>query len=215
MTIYAFGPFVLDVPAAELRKNGHKIPLRPKCFDLLVHLVERRGNLVTRGELLETIWADVVVSEATLSRTVASLRAALEDDPAKPQYIETVSRRGYKFVGTLQEPAAASPPVGLSLIHGAKEYALRPGAQVIGRGRDVHIPLFTPSTSRHHARIDVAGDTVTLEDLGSTHGTFVNGNKVSGSVLVQAGDEIEIGGERLILWSPSSETSPEPPPRRG
>ena len=214
MTRYAFGPFELDIAAAELRKNGEKIPLRPKCFDLLVYLIDRRGNLVTKEELFETIWADVVVGEATLSRTIASLRAALEDDPARPQYIETVSRRGYKFIGTLQEPVAATPKVGLSLIHGAKEYALRPGAQIIGRGRDVHIPLFTPSTSRHHARIDVAGETVTLEDLGSTHGTFVNGKKVSGPVDVQAGDEIEIGGERLILWSPSSETSPEPPRRR-
>ncbi len=169
---------------------------------------------MTKEELLETIWADVVVSEATLSRTVAALRAALGDDPARPLYIETVSRRGYKFVGALQETVAATPKVGLSVIHGAKEYALRPGTQVIGRGRDVHIPLFTPSTSRHHARIDVDGETVTLEDLGSTHGTFVNGKKVSGPIHVQAGDEIEIGGERLILWSPSSETSPEPPPRR-
>jgi DNA-binding winged helix-turn-helix (wHTH) protein len=206
MTKYAFGPFTVDVGAAELRKGGQKIPLRPKCFDLLVYLMQRSGKLVRKEELLEQIWGDVVVSEATVGRTVATLRAALEDDPANPQYIETVSRRGYKFLGTTDQVA---PPAGFILIHKAKEYPLHMGSQLIGRGRDVDIPLYAPAISRHHARIQVAGDGVLLEDLGSRHGTYVNGKAVSGRVRLEAGDQIEIGGERLVLWSPASETAPE------
>jgi DNA-binding winged helix-turn-helix (wHTH) protein len=207
MHAYTFGPFEVDLPAAELRKGEQKIALRPKCFDLLVYLVEHRGKLVSKEELLERIWSDVVVSEATISRTVATLRAALEDDPDSPQYIETVSRRGYKFVAAVQESGETPhPPAGLRLIHGSKEYPLRSGTQLIGRGRDVDIALYTPEISRHHARIDVAGGAVMLEDLGSRHGTYVNGKPVSGSVRLEAGDQIDIGGERLILWSPASET---------
>jgi len=210
MTAYAFGPFTVDVDAAELRKGDQRIALRPKCFDLLVYLIEHRGKVSSKEQLLEAIWSDVVVDEATISRTVAALRAALDDHPAKPQYVETVSRRGYKFIGEISGQAAP-PPAPFALIHGSKEYPLRKGSQVIGRGRDVDIPLYTPATSRHHARIDVSGDGVSLKDLSSRHGTFVNGQRVSGSIALAAGDQIEIGGERLILWSPASETSPEPP----
>jgi DNA-binding winged helix-turn-helix (wHTH) protein len=209
MTTHAFGPFTIDIDAAELRKGTEKIALRPKCFDLLVDLIEHRGKLVTKEQLMQRVWRDVVVNDATISRTVAALRAALGDDPEEPQYIETVSRRGYKFIAETGTEKLA--PAGFALIHGAKEYPLHRGSQVIGRGRDVDIPLYTPATSRRHARIEVDAERVTLVDLASRHGTLVNGKRISGSVQIAAGDQIEIGGERLILWSPASETSPEPP----
>ncbi|PYQ58284.1 MAG: hypothetical protein DMF58_15875 [Acidobacteria bacterium] len=211
MTTYLFEPFTVDVSAAELRKGDQKIALRPKCFDLLVYLIEHRGKVVSKEQLLEEIWRDVIVDEATVSRTIAALRAALEDDPAAPRYVGTVARRGYKFIGDVGDAAEPAPPEGYALIHGTKEYPLRRGSQVIGRGRDADIPLYTPATSRQHARIDLRGDEIVLTDLDSRHGTFVNGQRISGSVQITAGDQIEIGGERLILWSPSSETSPEPP----
>lgn len=209
MATYAFGPFTLDVDAAELRRGAKKIALRPKCFDVLVYLIEEQGRLVTKEQLLDRVWPDVVVDAATVSRTIAELRAALDDDPAAPQYVDTVARRGYKFIGHL---AGASPPrEGFAIIHGSKEYPLRSGSQIIGRGKDVDIPLYTPSTSRHHARIDLQAGEILLTDLESRHGTFVNGKRITGAVNLTAGDEIVIGGERLIVWSPSSETSPEPP----
>ena len=209
MTAHTFGPFTVDIDAADLRKGSEKIALRPKCFDLLVDLIEHRGKVVTKEQLMERVWRDVVVNDATISRTVAAVRAALGDDPEKPQYIETVSRRGYKFIA--EAASETQVKAGFALIHGAKEYPLHRGSQVIGRGREVDIPLYTPSTSRQHARIDVDADRVTLTDLESRHGTRVNGKPISGSVELAAGDQIEIGGERLILWSPASETSPEPP----
>lgn len=207
MSTFSFGPFTLDIPSAELRRGNERIALRPKCFDVLVHLVEQRGKLVTQQELLDRIWADVVVDAGTVSRTIAELRAALDDNPARPQFIETVARRGYKFIA----PLAPDRPEGFALIHGSKEYPLRAGSQVIGRGKEADIPLYTPSTSRRHARIELLNGEIVLTDLGSRHGTFVNGEQISAPVRLNAGDQIEIGGERLILWSPASETSPEPP----
>ncbi len=209
MTTHGFGLFTVDVDAAELRKGTEKIALRPKCFDLLIDLIEHRGKLVTKEQLMQRVWRDVIVNDATISRTVAALRAALSDDPEKPQYIETISRRGYKFIAEVAGESVVA--AGFALIHGAKEYPLHRGSQVIGRGRDVDIPLYTPATSRRHARIEIDPDRVTLVDLASRHGTFVNGKRISGSVQLAAGDQIEIGGERLVLWSPASETSPEPP----
>jgi DNA-binding winged helix-turn-helix (wHTH) protein len=211
---FRFGPFVLDLEAAELRNGTQPLPLRPKCFDLLVYLIDHRGKLVTKEQLLDDIWSDAVVSEATLSRTVASVRATLGDDSAKPNYIDTVSRRGYKFIGNVEELGAAhvaDEATPFILVRGSREYPLRSGAQVIGRGRDVHIPLYTSTTSRHHARIEVSGNDVTLEDLDSRHGTYVNRKRISGKMRLEPGDEITIGGERLVLWSPAGETSPEPP----
>ena len=84
MTPYAFGPFTVDVDAAELRNGQEKIALRPKCFDLLVDLLAHRGKLVTKEQLMERVWSDVVVNDATISRTVAALRAALGDDSSQP-----------------------------------------------------------------------------------------------------------------------------------
>jgi DNA-binding winged helix-turn-helix (wHTH) protein len=208
---FSFGPFVLDCAGAELRRGDEKVPLRPKCFDVLLHLVQQPGKLVTKDELLDQVWSDAVISEATLSRTVASLRAALEDDPESPKYIETISRRGYKFIGPVEETAAdprmePGPRPRFLLIHGSREYPLR-GEQIIGRGDDADILLHSSTTSRHHARITASAGVVTLFDLDSRHGTFVNGNRVSGAVTLEPGDEIHIGGQILTLWAPGSETA--------
>ena len=215
---YEFAAFILDVNEGQLRRGGERIPLRPKCFDLLVYLLRSRGKLLTKNDLLDNVWPDAVVSEATLSRTVATLRAALDDSPQKPALIETASRRGYRFIGQVREvdeqDHRSTDYIDRStdyiLVYKNHEYSLRDGSQLIGRGRDVQIPVFTTGASRHHARLVVAGHVIHLEDLESRNGTFVNGKRVSGTVEIGVGDEIEIGGETLILWSPSAETPAAP-----
>lgn len=199
---------MLDCDSGELRKGNQKVALRPKCFDLLLYLLQRPRKLVSKDELLDQLWSDAVVTEATLSRTIGSLREALEDHPDNPTYIETVSRRGYKFIGPVEEVRTSEKPPDLMLVLGKKEYPLRTGAQTIGRGRDVDIAVYSATTSRHHARITLAGGAVTLQDLDSRHGTFVNGQRVSGEVRLEPGDEIDIGGKLLALWSPAGPTSP-------
>lgn len=213
-TSFSFGPFTLDVEGAELRRGGEKVAVRPKCFDLLVYLVGQRGRVVLKEELLDKVWPDVVVNDATLNRTVTELRAALGDDADHPQYIETVSRRGYKFIGSIAQPPTQKQAADLALVYNDREFPLADGEYIIGRGVDATIPIYDSAASRQHARVIVAGTTVTVEDLGSRNGTYVNGSKVTGKVELHTGDEIRIGGDCLVLWSRTGATTslrPSPP----
>jgi DNA-binding winged helix-turn-helix (wHTH) protein len=203
---FYFGPFRLDPEAAELRRDEQRIELRPKCLRLLLYLVQKPGKLLSRETLLEEIWSDVVVGQETLSRTVTEIRQALGDDADNPQYIETVPRQGYKFIASVS-PAHRTSTARVSLVHLHKEYPLDEGEHVIGRGHDVAIRLYTPLMSRHHARVRVRRNGLTLEDLGSKNGTLVNGALVNGTIELHPGDTINVGGELLVVRSASDSTA--------
>ena len=110
---YRFGDFVLSIRQRQLLRNGHVLPLIPRYFDLLVLLIERRQTAVSRNEIFERVWSDVVVSDGALSQAIRTLRRALGDDSREPRFIRTVSRHGYSFVFTdvveESEPAVAQP----------------------------------------------------------------------------------------------------------
>lgn len=93
-----FGPFTLDRSAARLWRGREAIALRPKTWAVLVHLVERPGVLVSGDELLDAIWTDVAVTPGTLTKSIGELRRVFGDDARQPRFIETVSRRGFRFV---------------------------------------------------------------------------------------------------------------------
>lgn len=100
---YVFGPFVLLPGQRQLiDAGGERVVLRGLVFDLLLLLIENRGRVVGKSELLETLWPDTVVEENNLNQTVSALRQALGDDPRAPHYIATVRGRGYQFVGDLR-----------------------------------------------------------------------------------------------------------------
>ena len=105
--ILEFGPFRLDPTEERLRWRGRPVRLRPKALALLRQLAERPGELVTREDLIASVWPDVTVSEATLSDCVREVRRALRDPHDAPRYIETVRGRGYRFVGNAAAPTAA------------------------------------------------------------------------------------------------------------
>lgn len=100
---YDFGPFRLIPDERQLLRGEETVPLTPKAFDLLVVLVENRGHLVTKDELMKLVWGESFVEEANLSVNISSLRRALGEAPADNRYIETVPRRGYRFVGAVTE----------------------------------------------------------------------------------------------------------------
>ena len=102
-----FGDFEADTDAAELRKQGVKVRLQDQPFQVLKILVERPGKVVSRDELRRQIWpADTFVDfEQGLNNAIKRLREALGDSPENPQFIETIPRRGYRFVGKLNQPA--------------------------------------------------------------------------------------------------------------
>ena len=101
MPRFTFGPFVLDPAKRLLVRDGEAVPLTPKAFDTLVLLIEQRAGAVSKDTLLNRVWPDVTVEESNLAQIIFTLRRALSDDPTRPQFIATVSRYGYRFIGTV------------------------------------------------------------------------------------------------------------------
>ncbi len=114
---YRFGPFTLDTAAYRLLRSGEPVPLSPKIIDLLHYLVTRPSALVAKEELFNALWPDVAVTDNALTQAVSELRQALGDDSSNPTYIQTVARRGYRFIAGVETlapamdyPAAAGEP---------------------------------------------------------------------------------------------------------
>jgi DNA-binding winged helix-turn-helix (wHTH) protein/TolB-like protein len=112
-----FGPFEADVDAGRLRRDGAQVPIQDLPFRLLAALLERPGEVLTRAELSTRLWgSDTFVDAAAgLNTAVAKLREALGDQAEQPIYIETIPKRGYRFVGTI-ESSAAAPVLAASVL---------------------------------------------------------------------------------------------------
>ena len=109
---YVFGPFRLDTSEKMLLREGRPVPLTPKAFEILAALVRRGGHLVDKDELLKAVWPDSFVEDSSLTQNIYVLRKALGDDAEEHRYIETVPRRGYRFVADVEEVSAGPPPGG-------------------------------------------------------------------------------------------------------
>src|SRR6202521_4175481 len=97
--IYEFGPFRLEPAERKLLRGNEVVALTPKAFDTLYILVRESGHLVVKDELIRMLWPHSVVEEGNLTNNIFQLRKALGEDP---QYIETVPRKGYRFVGAVR-----------------------------------------------------------------------------------------------------------------
>jgi DNA-binding winged helix-turn-helix (wHTH) protein len=95
---YRFDEFILSPRRRVLVRNGREQPLIPRYFDLLVFLIERRGEAVHRRDIFDRIWTDVIVSDSALSQAIRTIRRVLGDDSREPRFVRTVSRHGYQFV---------------------------------------------------------------------------------------------------------------------
>jgi TolB-like protein/DNA-binding winged helix-turn-helix (wHTH) protein len=101
--VYRFDDFLADPETWRLSRDGQEIHLEPVVLKLLIYLIENRERLVTRQELMDTVWGDTVISESALTKAAARLRKALGDDSATHRYLETVRKQGYRFVGEVEE----------------------------------------------------------------------------------------------------------------
>ena len=106
---FLFPPFRLDLVNACLWRGEQRIALRPTPFSILHYLLAHPGRLITKEELLEAIWPDAYVSATVLKGYIQQIRKALGDNPREPRFIETVQRRGYRFIAPLH---SASPVQG-------------------------------------------------------------------------------------------------------
>src|SRR5574341_1082504 len=101
--LYEFGPFRVDVSERLLLRGGDPVAVTPKVFELLVLLIRNRGHALSKDELMNELWPDTIVEENNLTVNMSALRKVLHDDSSSPQYIETVPRRGYRFVAEVKE----------------------------------------------------------------------------------------------------------------
>jgi DNA-binding winged helix-turn-helix (wHTH) protein len=218
-----FGSFEFDTATRELRRDGARVHLSPKSFDLLQILVERRPALVTKSELQDRLWPDAVVLEANLGNAVAEIRKALGDDPKSPAFVCTVSRRGYRFAADVQVVSGIEPSPGAVkprwwLVWKDTILPLAEGENVVGRSPNSAIWIDAASVSREHARVLVANGRAMVEDRRSTNGTFVNGERIASPHVLADGNTLRFGSEETVFreWSETAAPATEPvrPPAR-
>ncbi len=120
---YLFGEYCLDAEQRALFRRGEMIALTPKCLETLLFLVERQGKITDKQELMEAVWPGTFVEEASLTRNVSVLRKILSDGEDGRFYIETIPKRGYRFVAPVEEARENG---------GAPAHALRPPEELRG-----------------------------------------------------------------------------------
>jgi DNA-binding winged helix-turn-helix (wHTH) protein len=204
----SFDRFILDSTTRQLLRDNREVHLGPKAFEVLEALIQRRPAVVKKADLHGLVWADTFVSDASLNVVVTEVRRALGDAPRDPRFIRTVHGVGYAFCGTAVDVAAAppSPRVPFSrcwLAWNEQTFPLVDGDNVIGRDPRCAVWVDASGVSRQHARICVAADAFTIEDLGSRNGTFLRGASVTTPQPLQDGDVIQLGavGIRFRVWS--------------
>src|SRR5580692_3162560 len=107
--IFEFGSFRLNPAERLLLRDQASVHLPPKAFDALLVLVENRGHLLEKDELLRRVWPDTFVEESNLAQHISLLRKALQDGEDGSQYIETVPTRGYRFIAEVRELGGITP----------------------------------------------------------------------------------------------------------
>jgi DNA-binding winged helix-turn-helix (wHTH) protein/tetratricopeptide (TPR) repeat protein len=165
---YRFANFQLDLERGVLLRGGVEIPLRPKLLALLALLIRQRDRIVSREEILESVWGGTHISEATLSSTLRDLRRILGDDATEPRVVRTLWRRGYRFVhpvevsrgpsGTAQ-PQAVGWPVGSNSAFVGRQSLLSSAVHWIeeartGRGRAVFL-AGTPGIGKTRLALEI------------------------------------------------------------
>jgi TolB-like protein/cytochrome c-type biogenesis protein CcmH/NrfG len=107
--LYRFEAYALDTGTRELRRGTELIPLEPQVFDLLVFLIENRNRVVSKDDLIASVWRGRIVSESTLTSRINAARKAVGDSGESQNLIRTVARKGFRFVGSLRDEQAAAP----------------------------------------------------------------------------------------------------------
>jgi DNA-binding winged helix-turn-helix (wHTH) protein len=210
--VLAFADCILDSNSRQLSRGGAVVPLEPKMYALLEVLIARRPAVVTYAELDEILWPKVYVTRTSLTRLVSELRTLLGDSAGDGQIIRTAYKTGYAFAAGVTAAgvtaAARSTPTRLSLQWNERLLPLSEGENLAGRGSECALVIDATSVSRRHARITVSGGAATLEDLGSTNGTFVNDAPISSPTLLRSGDVIVMGKAvmRLRAFDPAAPT---------
>ena len=216
--VIRFDEWTLDPGSGELMRRGTRTVLQEQPLQVLLALLLRPGQIVTREELIARLWPERVVDfDAGLNAVIRRLRAALHEDGETPRYIETLPRRGYRFIGRITEERSpvdeqmSTRRIGatepgllrgdcLVVVHAphhadlSRRHALAREATTIGRGPENDIVLPSQSVSRRHARIERRRGALHVVDETSTNGTFLNyAREPLRDEPLAAGDDLRIG----------------------
>ena len=195
---YTFGECVFDTKSREFLRGGTQVHLSPKAYELLHLLIAQRPRVLSKAELMQSLWPDTFVVEGNLPVIVAELRAAIGSRPTiGAAVIKTHHGIGYSFASPAQASSSRLPPdpngPRAVLKIGRRRIELGPGDNEIGRDPECDIHINDASVSRGHARITLAGPVATLVDHGSKNGTKVNGGLIAAPVELHDGDELTFG----------------------
>src|SRR6266480_2668408 len=153
---YEFGPFRLDKIEHFLLRENEVVPLAPKLFEILLVLVENSGHLLTKEELMKVVWPDSYVEEGNLSRNISTLRKMLGGGAEESKYIETVPKRGYRFVADVRQSVA--DPSDLIMRERVRAHMV-----IEETTEDEPLPPGKPFDQRTPAIIDLPAGAVTTE----------------------------------------------------
>jgi DNA-binding winged helix-turn-helix (wHTH) protein len=196
-----FGAFMFDAATRELRCGDEPVHLPPRAFDLLALLLRYAPNAVSKTGIHRELWPETFVSDGNLAVLITQIRRAIGDSAREPLFIRTVNRFGYAFVGSLVtgSPSGlrASSPADCWLVRGVERFQLHAGENILGRDVSADIAIDAVGVSRRHAAIDVGDTVVTLRDLSSKNGTFVDGTRLIAPVTLHDNVEIRLGAVRL------------------
>jgi DNA-binding winged helix-turn-helix (wHTH) protein len=200
---YSFGGIRVDADARTVTNAGAPLHLTRKAFDLLLLLLERRPDVVTKEQIYARLWPDTFVAESSLQTLAHEIRHAIDDRTARQSWIRTVHGIGYGFSGDvlISEAPASRPPFARPaawLLGDSKRVPLFEGANVLGRGAEEVIEIDLPTISRRHARITI-GDAATIEDLGSKNGTWIGDERLTGPRTLTDGENVVFGSERFTF----------------
>ena len=194
-----FHGFTLDAGRRIVSHGGRRLHLTRKAFDLLTVLVDRAPMVVSKEELHREIWSHTFVTDATIAGVVKELRRVLRGSDGEP-LISTTHGVGYAFTAAI-ETGGSDEGIDARwwLVSGSRRLLLAAGANEIGRDPRAAVWLDSPQASRRHARIIIADDTATLEDLGSKNRTLINDRPVVEPTRLSDGDAIQIGSAMFVF----------------
>jgi len=208
---FEFGPFRLDPPQQQLLDRGKPVPLTPKAFATLVVLVRNHGRLVSKEELLQSVWPDAFVEESTLAQNIFRLRRLLGDDGDAPLYIETIPKRGYRFIAPVSVPAPVElrlPPTSVPpypvVLRGSAEPALDHS-----ESRTSNLIVLDPASSTRRKRRLYVWVTASLVAIAAATLVFATiwPREIAPRVLRssqlttfgRAADPLAVGSDRLFI----------------
>lgn len=169
--IVRFDVFEVDLRAAELYKSGRKVKLQVQPLHILAMLLERPGEVLSREELRQRLWpADTFVDfDHSLNTAVKKLRQALGDDKKKPRFVETLPKRGYRFIGTVKEPAASSQPAAVFPDPAASSWVGRLAKLRCDDETTIALLAIDHATATEREKLQAANDDVGLSMLIASH----------------------------------------------